>query len=146
MAIDLILFSFWSALLGSVYGRYLGEGWLIGPFALRSFVLFVLLWSYFVLMTKFTGGTVGKKILKLEVRSVDMALPDWSSVLFREVVGRILVLGGFFLGYLWAAFDKKKQGWHDKIADTVVVRTLRTVTVVQAAGARTGTRQERLPI
>ncbi len=26
------------------------------------------------------------------------------------------------LGILWVAFDKKKQGWHDKLAGTVVVR------------------------
>ncbi len=28
----------------------------------------------------------------------------------------------FFLGFIWIAFDKKKQGWHDKIAGTVVVK------------------------
>ncbi len=28
-----------------------------------------------------------------------------------------------FLGILWVGFDPKKQGWHDKIANTVVVRT-----------------------
>jgi len=26
------------------------------------------------------------------------------------------------LGLLWVAFDKRKQGWHDKLAGTVVVR------------------------
>lgn len=26
------------------------------------------------------------------------------------------------LGIFWVAFDKKKQGWHDKLAGTVVVR------------------------
>jgi uncharacterized RDD family membrane protein YckC len=26
------------------------------------------------------------------------------------------------LGFLWVAFDRRKQGWHDKIAGTVVVR------------------------
>jgi uncharacterized RDD family membrane protein YckC len=25
------------------------------------------------------------------------------------------------LGFIWAAFDKKKQAWHDKIAGTVVI-------------------------
>jgi len=29
------------------------------------------------------------------------------------------------LGILWVAFDKKKQGWHDKLAGTVVVRQTR---------------------
>ena len=26
------------------------------------------------------------------------------------------------LGFLWIAFDPKKQGWHDKLAGTVVIR------------------------
>jgi uncharacterized RDD family membrane protein YckC len=26
-----------------------------------------------------------------------------------------------FLGFLWIAFDKRKQGWHDKLAGTVVI-------------------------
>lgn len=29
------------------------------------------------------------------------------------------------LGILWVAFDRKKQGWHDKLAGTVVVRQKR---------------------
>ena len=33
----------------------------------------------------------------------------------------ILVL---FIGLIWVAFDPKKQGWHDKMAKTVVVREL----------------------
>ena len=27
-----------------------------------------------------------------------------------------------FLGLIWVAFDSRKQGWHDKLAGTVVVR------------------------
>ena len=44
----------------------------------------------------------------------------------RQLIGRyfgyylsILPLG---LGFLWIAFDERKQGWHDKLAGTVVVR------------------------
>ena len=32
----------------------------------------------------------------------------------------------FGLGLLWVAFDPKKQGWHDKLAGTVVIRTRRS--------------------
>jgi uncharacterized RDD family membrane protein YckC len=28
------------------------------------------------------------------------------------------------LGLIWVGFDAKKQGWHDKLAKTVVVRDL----------------------
>ncbi|HEY4872622.1 MAG TPA: RDD family protein [Steroidobacteraceae bacterium] len=31
----------------------------------------------------------------------------------------------FFLGFVWIAFDARKQGWHDKLAGTVVVRPRR---------------------
>jgi uncharacterized RDD family membrane protein YckC len=31
----------------------------------------------------------------------------------------------FLLGLIWVAFDPRKQGWHDKLAGTVVVRPLR---------------------
>jgi uncharacterized RDD family membrane protein YckC len=27
------------------------------------------------------------------------------------------------LGFLWVAFDRRKQGWHDKLASSVVVRS-----------------------
>ncbi len=28
------------------------------------------------------------------------------------------------LGFIWIAFDKRKQGWHDRLAGTVVVREI----------------------
>lgn len=37
-------------------------------------------------------------------------------------VGYFLSALPLFLGFLWVAFDRRKQGWHDKIAGTVVVR------------------------
>jgi uncharacterized RDD family membrane protein YckC len=36
------------------------------------------------------------------------------------------------LGFLWIAFDKRKQGWHDKLAGTVVVRTKAAKPLTQA--------------
>jgi uncharacterized RDD family membrane protein YckC len=28
----------------------------------------------------------------------------------------------FMLGFIWAAFDHRKQAWHDKLAGTVVIQ------------------------
>ena len=28
----------------------------------------------------------------------------------------------FGIGYIWAAFDIRRQAWHDKIFDTIVVK------------------------
>ena len=44
----------------------------------------------------------------------------------REVVGKFISGLVLNLGYLWVIWDGQKQGWHDKIADTYVVRVTRT--------------------
>ena len=49
----------------------------------------------------------------------------------RPSLGRLALrfLGYFvsafplYLGFLWAALDRRKQGWHDKIARTVVINS-----------------------
>ena len=44
-----------------------------------------------------------------------------------QAIGRyfatILSIIPFGLGYLWIAFDKKNQSWHDKLAGSVVIRS-----------------------
>jgi len=37
-------------------------------------------------------------------------------------LGYFVSLIPFGLGYFWVAFDKKKQGFHDKLAKTVVIQ------------------------
>ncbi len=39
-------------------------------------------------------------------------------------IGYIPSILVFCIGLFWVAFDPKKQGWHDKMAKTVVVREL----------------------
>ncbi len=43
-----------------------------------------------------------------------------------QLIGRYFAMAlsalPLFLGFLWIAFDSKKQGWHDKLARTVVVK------------------------
>jgi uncharacterized RDD family membrane protein YckC len=43
-------------------------------------------------------------------------------VAFLRWVGYIISAAGICLGFIWIIFDRKKQGWHDKIAGTVVIR------------------------
>ena len=43
-----------------------------------------------------------------------------------QLVGRYLAyylsMLPLFAGFFWVAFDPRKQGWHDKLANTLVVR------------------------
>lgn len=70
-------------------------------------------------------GTPGK--LALSLRVVDAKTSNTLTI--GQSIGRYL---GYFvsivplgLGLIWVAFDPRKQGWHDKLAGTVVVRARR---------------------
>lgn len=76
---------------------------------------------YFSLLTFYQGASLGKKVFGLKVVPEAGNTLTWRHVLMREVLGKIvsgLILG---LGYIWIFFDKKRQGWHDKIGQTLVV-------------------------
>ena len=68
-------------------------------------------------------ATPGKSVLSLHV--VDAG--TGKNLTVGQSIGRYL---GYFvsmfplgLGLLWVGWDSKKQGWHDKLANTVVVRS-----------------------
>jgi len=67
------------------------------------------------------GQTVGNRIMKIRVVKTDGSeLTLMES--FIRYVGLILSFICIFIGVIWVAFDANKQGWHDKIANTYVVR------------------------
>lgn len=85
-------------------------------------ILFYLLTvAYFVLMTYFCGATLGKFLMKIRVVDVDGQKLGFLSVLIRETVGRYLSALIVYVGYIIAGLDTRKQGLHDKIADTLVI-------------------------
>ena len=86
-----------------------GMGWLAG--ALYS----ILLWTYW------NGQTLGKKAMGIKVVKEDGSPVDIVTAIIRYV-GYLVSAFVFGLGYLWVIWDPKKQGWHDKIAKTVVVK------------------------
>lgn len=87
------------------------------PFAIMSAIVF---YGYFVLMTKFFRQTVGKMIMGIRVVSLKSDRLSWTTLLFREWIGRFLSVTIWPL-YWIVGFTPLKQGVHDFIADTTVV-------------------------
>ena len=84
-------------------------------------IFYLLSVSYFVLMTYFCGATLGKFLMKIKVVDVEGQKLTFMSVLIRETVGRYLSALIMYVGYIIAGLDTRKQGLHDKIADTLVI-------------------------
>ena len=75
--------------------------------------------AYFTYFHGIKGRTPGKMLLGLKVLSTD-GTPIGFGIAFLRSVG-YLVSSILYIGFIWTAFDRRKQGWHDKIAGTVVI-------------------------
>lgn len=86
---------------------------------LATTVVVGLVYTLFFL-TRNAGQTPGKQIMNIRVIKV-----DGSRFTERDAIARYLgyILNSYLIiGWAWALFDHRYQGWHDKLAHTVVVK------------------------
>ena len=67
------------------------------------------------------SATPGKLILKMKIVDAQTHEKVPGARLFLRYLGYFVSVIPLGLGLLWVAWDKKKQGWHDKIAKTVLI-------------------------
>lgn len=83
---------------------------------------FIIGFCYYTFFQWHFSGTIGKLLLGLSLVNAK----DFSHISIGQVVGRycIMLISFLFLclGVIWVGFDKRRQGWHDKAAGTVVVK------------------------
>ena len=72
-------------------------------------------------MTK--QATPGKMLLKLKIVDAQTGSPLTLGQSIGRYLGYYISILPFCLGFIWVGIDSKKQGWHDKLAGTVVVRS-----------------------
>lgn len=124
------LFGFVMVGLGEIWGHDFDD-----PDALPSVGL-VLAWEGVFLLAAFAyetvfvakfGATVGKLVTGMRVvHEDDAVLPTWRSAAIRAgvpVVGVLFLIVGLFVVWGSVILDPgyRRQGWHDKLAHTVVV-------------------------
>jgi len=71
----------------------------------------------------FKGATPGKMITKIKMVDAKTGDSLTASQSVIRYLGYVISTLPFMLGFFWIAFDKNKQGWHDKIAGTVVIKS-----------------------
>lgn len=75
----------------------------------------VLFWTY-------KAATPGKMALKLAIVDAKTGGQPTTGQLVGRYLAYYVSLLPLCLGIVWVGIDKRKQGWHDKLAGTVVVR------------------------
>ncbi|MBI2028114.1 MAG: RDD family protein [Candidatus Levybacteria bacterium] len=78
--------------------------------------------GYWVFYQASQGQTIGKKVMRIKVVDASGNKPTVMTFFLREIIGKLVSAIILFIGYLMILWDAKKQGLHDKIAGTVVVR------------------------
>lgn len=84
-------------------------------------VLIFLVGGYFLVGHLLGGTSVGMRLLGIAVvpaSGEDLGMGTATA----RVLSTLLSAAYFLLGFLWIAFDDRRQGLHDKIADTLVIR------------------------
>ncbi|MFT6491815.1 MAG: putative RDD family membrane protein YckC [Porticoccus sp.] len=96
---DKLIYGFWDVMLGYVV----------------PFVATIWFWLHYL-------GTPGKMAMKLQI--VDAS--TGGTMRTGQAIGRyfayIISAVPLCLGFIWVGVDQRKQGWHDKLAGTVVIR------------------------
>ena len=86
-------------------------------------IIVQLVWGFGYLIYFWTssGQTPGKMIMGVKVVAVDGGPVTVGKAILR-IIGYFVSGIVIYLGFLWIIWDKEKQGWHDKIAGTYVVK------------------------
>ena len=70
-------------------------------------------------------ATPGKMAIGAQIVDARTLGPPSFGQLLIRYVGYFISTIPLFLGLIWVGIDPRKQGWHDKLANTVVIRTRR---------------------
>lgn len=89
---------------------------------LNNIINFILPSIAILILWYYKSATPGKMLLKAIIVDADTyKKPSMKQFIIRNIsyIISFLPLG---LGYIWAGWDSKKQAWHDKLANTLVVQ------------------------
>lgn len=115
-AVALIIDSIILSVIGGIFGA--GGGAVIAG----GFVGFIIGAAYqWYFLTRQDGQTIGKMMLGLRVIKTD-GTPISDAEAIMRYVGYLINTPLLLIGWLWALIDDSRQGFHDKLANTYVVK------------------------
>jgi uncharacterized RDD family membrane protein YckC len=119
----LLLLVICAPLVTLVYGRtyWTSDAFLQGPADflinwLLPAIAVVIFWTY-------RQATPGKIAIAARIVDAETGGKPSTRQLIVRYLGYYVSMLPLMAGIVWVAFDPRKQGWHDKLAGTVVVRS-----------------------
>jgi uncharacterized RDD family membrane protein YckC len=114
----MIIYPILYALYGKEYfaSEHLVAG--VGDFIMTHIfpaIAIIIFWFY-------RSATPGKMAIRAKIVDASTGGHPSTGKLIGRYFAYYLSMLPFFLGFLWVAWDPRKQGWHDKLVGTVVVR------------------------
>jgi uncharacterized RDD family membrane protein YckC len=113
-------------ILTAIYGReyWISESFIQGTWdVLLNYILpaiaIIIFWIY-------RSATPGKMVLGLTIVDATTRGKPSTGQFIGRYLGYYVSTIPLLLGLIWVGIDKRKQGWHDKLAGTVVIRNKET--------------------
>ncbi|WP_421840604.1 RDD family protein [Marinobacter algicola] len=115
-----------SLIYGSEY--WLNESFIVGFWdVVLNYVLPAIAVIVFWIYKSATPGKMATRLVIVDARTGEK--PTTAQFIGRYLAYYISILP-LFLGLIWVGIDKRKQGWHDKLAGTVVLRNKKPEPVI----------------
>ncbi len=99
-----------------------------------------------IIFWQYRAATPGKIMMDIYIVDADtLGQPTFGRLLLRYLGYYVSILT-LFLGFFWIGWDRRKQGFHDKIANTVVIRKSKSmVSSADYIQQQLGEKESRVP-
>ena len=115
------LVDFVISIIVGIVGFMIGSAMGVNEQAMNT-VFGIVYWIIVLIMVATRGQSPGKIAIGIKIVKMDGTPIGFGTTLLREIIGKIVSAIILLLGYIWILFDGQRQGWHDKIASTYVVK------------------------
>ena len=84
-------------------------------------IYYVLPAVFVIVFWRYKSATPGKMAISARIVDATTGGPPSTGQLIGRYFGYFVSIIPLCLGLIWVGIDKRKQGWHDKLANTVVI-------------------------
>lgn len=104
-----------------VFWREMVSSGIVGRWLWNLTIQTAFLMIFTIVCWHFWSATPGKMIMHLRIADADTEAPITDRQIGLRIAGYFVSTFGLLIGFMRIGYDKRRQGWHDKMANTVVL-------------------------